>query len=69
MLFKSYPTYICFLSDIYMFLKEHIFSMFNNILYKTKYFFYNIFMFLNNKYMLFNIIAHMYVMYPGITYM
>ena len=25
MLFKAYSTYICFLSDIYMFLKEHIF--------------------------------------------
>jgi len=26
MLFKAYLTYICFLSDIYMFLKENIFS-------------------------------------------
>jgi len=25
MLFKTYPTYICFLSDIYMFLIRHIF--------------------------------------------
>ena len=39
MLFKAYPTYICFLSDMYMFLKKfqrHI--LFDNIFYETKYF-------------------------------
>ena len=48
MLFKAYPTYICFLSHIYLFLKEHIFPMtysvqqhiiLNNKFSSTTYFF------------------------------
>ena len=73
MLFKAYPTCICFLSDIRTCFLKNIFL--NDIFCSTTYyteqhiFFDNIYMFLNNTYMLNNLIGHMYVMYPWTTYM
>jgi len=66
MLFQAYPTYTCFLSDIYMFLIRHILNdIFCSTTHYTKQhiFFKNIYMFLNNICMSYNIIGHIYVMH------
>jgi len=80
MLFMTYLTYICFLSDICMFLIRHIFQNYifcSTTYYAKQHIFFNnvhmflnsIHMFLNNICMSYNIIGHMYVMYRCTTQM
>jgi len=64
-IYVSYPTYICFSNNLSF--KRHI--LFNNMLYSTTYFLQQHIYVFNNIYMLFNIIGHVYVMYPWTTYM
>jgi len=59
MLFKAYPTYIYFLNDIFCSTTYYT---------RQQIFFNNIYMFLNNMRMSYNIIGHTYVMHRFTTY-
>jgi len=73
MLFKAYPTYMCFfIRHTYVsYLTYFANDIFCSTTYYTKQhiFFNNIYMFLNNICMSYNIIGHMYFMYRLTTYM